>query len=106
MEGDLLYRIVLLHFFFPLWTSEEIILSDYVACESTFLAGRALLSTYLYDLAGKKGNFSTVYRDMSVSLASSSQVLPELKLLCSSVLFERGWQSKEMFSATQSPSTH
>ena len=63
--------------FFPPWTSEEILLSDYIACESAFLAGRALLSTYLYDLAGEqKGNFSTVYCDMSVYLAVPPKCSP------------------------------
>lgn len=63
VEGDLLY---LLLGFFPSLTSEEIILSDYIACESTFLAGRALLSSSLYSLVERKGNFSAVYCDMSV----------------------------------------
>ncbi|XP_074724148.1 exonuclease 3'-5' domain-containing protein 2 isoform X3 [Strix uralensis] len=38
--------------------------------------------------------------------ARSSQVLSEPSPLRSSVLFEGGWQSKERFSAKQSPSTH
>jgi len=93
----------LLGFSLP-WISEEILLSVYIALESTFLAGGAMLSIYLYDLGGeKKGNFSTMCRDMSVSLASSSQVLLEPCLLCSSVSFEGGWQSKEMFFCEMEP---
>lgn len=102
VEGDLLY---LLLGFFPSQTSEEIILSDCIACESAFLAGRALLSSSLYNLAvERKGNFSAVYCD--TCLSSSSQVLFEPSLLHASILFEGGWQSKEVFSAKQSPSTH
>lgn len=98
--------VIVLLCFFLTWTSEEIVLSNYIDCESAFLAGRALLSPYLYELAGENtGNFSTVYCHMFVSLASSSQVLPKPSLLCSSVLFEGGWQSKEMFYVKQSPST-
>lgn len=109
MEGYLLYFLLLFYcwVFFPIWTSEEIFLSDYIDYESAFLAGRALLSPYLYELAGEKtGNFCTVYCDMFVSLASSFQALSKPSLLYSSVLFEGGWQSKEVFYVKQSPATN
>lgn len=94
--------LVLLGFFSPPWTWEEILLSDYIACELTFLEHRALLSIYLYDVLEREETFPQCI-DMSVSLAGFSQVLPKPSLLCSSVFLEGGWQSKETFSCKAEP---